>query len=108
MSPAPAAFATPLVSPAPIVTPVAPPPAPPIPSNLAVPQIVSLAHNAGTFKQQMPQVLAELLKQGKINQEWLAAVKMECKVQEIWEMSDDQKNELFEILCNYNLITRMP
>lgn len=95
-------YPPPPVSPAPVAPVI--PLAPPVPTAT----IVSLAHNLATFKPQMPVVLAELVKQGKINQEWLAAVKQSCGVQEIWQLTEEQQAELFETLCQYNLITRMP
>lgn len=53
-------------------------------------------------------VIAELVKQGKIGQDYIAAVKQSCNVQEIWQMNETQIGEWFELLCQHNLINRMP
>lgn len=74
----------------------------------AAPVIVSLSHNLATFKANMPMVIAELVKQGKIGQDYIAAVKQSCNVQEIWQMNETQIGEWFELLCQHNLINRMP
>lgn len=114
--PAPGATATPsappmnpstvgnVAAPASNVVHLPPTPQPSAPAQ----QMVSLAHNLTTFKAQMPLVLAKLVQEGKINQDYIASVKQGCGVQEIWQMNDQQQGEFFEILCQYNLITRMP
>ncbi len=94
----------PVASPAPAVT--ATPSALPAPSAMTA--VVSLAHNVQTFKANMFPVLAELTKQGKINQEYIASLKSYFQVAEIWNINDAQTNELFESLCNSGLLTRMP
>lgn len=101
MSPSTATIAQP--GPAPVI-PLHASTSPPAPAQ----QVVSLAHNLATFKANMPMVIAKLVQDGKINQEYIASVKQSCGVQEIWQLTEAQQAEWFEMLCQYNLITRMP
>ncbi len=95
--------------PVPVVQPpvaALPPQAPVAPAPVTA--VVSLAHNLATFKANQHMVLAELVRQGKINQDYIASLKHYFNVKEIWEINDSQTAELFNVLAEAGLIVRMP
>lgn len=113
---APAIAAQPVVPSAPIQT-VAPittpvPAAPPVALPLAPPplpaqQPVTLAHSVDSFKSDLVRVLTELVKQGKLTQDYINALKNYFKVQEIWQVTEEQTVQMFEQFVSAGLLTRV-
>lgn len=80
-----------------IVTPVAPPP----------PQPVTSAHTMQTFIEQFVPTLAALVEAGKLTPEYIAALKNYFKVEQIYQITDVQKGELFNTFCQGGLLTKV-
>lgn len=107
VSPAPVAVAIPLVPPmaAPsTATSVARPTAPPIPS---IPAIPTTAHSLETFRAKMVETMAFLVAQGKLSNEYIQSLKEYFKVEQIWQVNDQQAAEMFETFCNAGLLTKV-
>lgn len=90
-------------------TPVAPfTPAPTMAAPVAPPpQPVTFAHSVDTFKAQLIPTLAELVKQGKLTNEYVQSLKAHYKVDEIWKLNDAQSTEMFNMFCQHGLLTRV-
>lgn len=73
------------VSPAPVV--VAPPP--PMPT-------MGMVHTLQTFKANFTQVLAQLVNEKKINQDYINTLKTYFGVEQIWECNETQIEQMFE------------
>jgi hypothetical protein len=78
--------------------PAIPPPAP---------QPVTLAHSLDTFKTNFELTLAELVKQGKITQQYITELLTFFKVPQLWDLNDDQKAAIFEQFAQYGFIQKV-
>lgn len=111
-SPAPAQTQQPVAAPVAPVTPVNPAPvveqapvaAPTPPQN---PPLTQGGHTFDSFKQNMPMVITDLINQGKINQDYVNQLKSHFGVTEIWNVSDEQKLEMFNAFVQYNFIQKV-
>jgi hypothetical protein len=67
------------------------------------------AHTLETFKGNIVNVLANLVKDGKITQEYVEALKVHFEVAELWQVFGDESKveELFVNFCNMGLITNV-
>lgn len=81
---------------------VAPAQLAPIPMN----QSVSLVHSAQTFRANMVGVLAELVKQGKVNQAYIGQLCGHFGVEYIHQVNDEQAAHLFETFVQAGLIQK--
>lgn len=88
-------------TPTPYQTPaiVAPPPLPPL-------DVTTAMHTAVTFKQHLVQVLADLVNQGKLTPEYIAALNRHFGVDQIYQVNEQQASELFEQLVGGGLLKK--
>lgn len=96
-SPAPAADVIPMVAPTAPSTVTSVPPMPP--TMLA-------AHTPETFKANLVSILANLVKEGRLTQEYIRSLQNYFKVDNIWQVSDEQAVEMFNDFVKYNLIIK--
>lgn len=68
---------------------------------------VASAHTLQTFREQLVPVLGQLTESGKINQEYVAAVKRHFGVDQIWNVNDAQLAEMFNTFCEAGFLTRV-
>ncbi len=87
-------------------TPVAPPPPAPAPPPIPTQQ-VTLAHSSATFRANMIPVMAHLVREAKLTPEYVQALKHYFKVDEIWLVSDQQAEEMFDGFVKAGLLTRV-
>ncbi len=76
------------------------PVAPPLPT-------MNSGHTVTTFIQNFPLILAGLITEGKVNQEYVNSLKTHFKVDQIWMINDAQKAEVFESFAQHGLITKV-
>jgi hypothetical protein len=106
--------------PPPLVTPVVapvvaePPPPPPIvvtpppPVNVApMPLPTAMAHSVATFKGNLVGTLARLVSEGRLTQAYVSQLKNYFKVENIWEVNDQQAAEMYENFVIAGLIERV-
>lgn len=79
---------------------------PPLPA-MSTQQPVALAHSFATFKANMVAVLAELVKQGKLTQEYINQLREYFQVENIWQISDTQAQMMFDNFCSLGLIQKV-
>lgn len=88
----------------PLAAPIAPAaPVLPVPAAIPVPQS---GHTLETFKDQMIIVIANLVEEGKLTQEYVNQLKGHFGVDDLWALSDDQKEEMFNSFASHGLIQR--
>ena len=101
--------AAPVVAPTPtapsVVAPVAPVVAP-TPTALPLPNTQG-GHTVETFTANFPMVLAGLITEGKLSQEYVNTLKTHFAVAEICDVNDAQKAEMFESFVQHNLIIKV-
>lgn len=85
---------SPTVSPAPVASTVVPPP-------------VTSAHSIETFKAQLVPTLAGLVNQGKLTNEYIQSLKSYFKVEQIWEVNEQQLAEMYKQFCDAGLIAQV-
>ena len=93
----------------PVVEPIAPvipfpaqAPAPPV----IDPKAVSLVHSLETFKASMVAVCAKLVMERKLTPEYVEGLKKHFNVQQLWDLNEEQKGQMFETFVQYNLVTK--
>lgn len=82
----------------PAVQPVAPIPPPPQPTT---------AHTFETFRAKMNETLALLVSQGKLTPDYLNQLKQYFQVEQIWQISETQALEMFEMFCKAQILTKV-
>lgn len=82
-------------------------PAPTMAAPPATPPPVTFAHSVDTFRAQLIPTLAELVKQGKLNNEYIQSLKAHYKVDEIWKLNAEQIGEMFNMFCTHGLLTKV-
>jgi hypothetical protein len=98
--------AAPMVD-APVVTPTAAQPAA-VPSiNPPMPSMQTGGHTLSTFTANFPLVIASLITEKKITQEWVNELKGHFGVAEIWMINDEQKSQVFDLLVQHGLVVRV-
>ncbi len=104
------------VQPLEVVTPVLAPVQPPLavvapaqPVVAPTPPVMSSAngHTLDTFKTNFPMILASLITEKKITQEYVEQLKAYFNVTQIWDVSDAQKGEMFENFASCGFITKV-
>lgn len=102
-----------------IVTPVAQPEptlieAPPViasaaqaPTPAPLPQMNHSGHTLDTFKTNFPLILANLITEKKIDQNYVNTLKEYFGVTEIWMVNDEQKAMMFDQFVNYGFVQRI-
>lgn len=89
---------------APVQTPAA---QPALPSAApALPQMQS-GHTLESFKNQFAMIIANLITQGKLTQDYVNTLKAHFGVAEIWQASDDQKAACFNEFVNCGLVQKV-
>lgn len=78
-------------------------PTPTIPASVA--PVIS-AHTFQTFKEHLVATLGRLVTEGKLTQEYVNQLKTYFKVEQIWQVNDEQCNEMFENFAANGLITK--
>lgn len=69
-------------------------------------QTVSLVHTFETFKKNLIPTLGELVKQGKLTQEYLGILQNHFQVDQIWKVNDEQLNQIFENFVQGGLLQK--
>jgi len=64
-------------------------------------------HTLDSFKQNFPMVLASLISEGKVTQDYINQLKTYFNVPEIWNISDEQKKEMFESFVQFGFIQKV-
>jgi hypothetical protein len=96
------------VQPTPVAQPVAPVVSPLRQDSPVMPQPnMAPAHTVETFQANMPLVIAGLVKEGKLTQEYINAVLRHCNVTQLWEMNDVQVGQFFDMLVANKLIIKV-
>lgn len=97
-SPAPVATVT-EVAPVEVATPIVP----------AMPTLPAMnnGHTVETFTANFPMVIAGLIQENKIGQDWINSLNAHFGVTEIHTISDEQKAGVFDVLVQQNLITKV-
>lgn len=85
--------------PASIPQPVAPPPLPPQP--------VTFAHTKETFREQLIPTLAKLTEIGKLTEAYITQLKGHFGVDQIWKLTPEQTDTMFESFVQHGLLTRI-
>jgi len=90
------------VTPVVVETPVAPvaPVQPPMPTS-------GNGHSIATFSQNFPMILATLITEGKVTQDYVNQLKEYFNVTEIWNVSEAQKEEIFNSFVQFGFITKV-
>lgn len=73
------------------------------PAPLPVLNVVS-GHTVETFKQNFAMLLSSLINEEKIDQPYVEQLKTHFNVGEIWEINDEQKEQLFTSFVSYGFI----
>lgn len=68
-----------------------------------IPTIQS-GHTLETFKTNFPMILAGLITEGKVTQQYVNTLKEYFKVDQIWNISDEQKGEMFKSFVEWGFI----
>jgi hypothetical protein len=84
---------------APVVEAAAPVTAPPLPA-----MNVGNAHTLESFTKQFPLIVANLISEGKLTQQYLNELKLFYKVDEIWDVNEECKAQIFNQWVEFNLI----
>lgn len=110
-APAPQAPVVPQVTVAPTPTPtpapVAQPVVAPAPQAPALPQMMTGGHSLQTFSDNFPMVLAGLINEKKLTQEWVNSLCSHYGVTEIWTLNNEQKAQVFDLFVQHGLVTRV-
>lgn len=109
---APITPATPAVAIVPEVTqPVAPvveaPPAAVAPMAPPVAPVINGGHTLESFKANMPMVIGTLITDGKLTQDYVNSLKAHFGVTEIWNVTEEQKAEMFETFAAHSIIVKV-
>ena len=88
-----------IVQPAVVVAPVVQA-APPLPT-------MNSGHSVETFKANFPLILGGLITEGKVNQDYINTLKAYFKVDQIWMISEPQKEEMFNSFVQYGIINKV-
>ena len=111
VSPQPPPLTAPVVAAAPpMVHPTVPSiaiPAAPVAPPPPIPAPVTSAHTLQTFIEQFVPTLSHLVNEGKLTPEYVAALKNYFKVEQIYQVNDMQKAEMFETFCKAGLLTKV-
>lgn len=85
----------------PVVTQAAPTPAAPMPT------MQTNGHTLDTFRANFPMVLAALINEKKVSQEYINQLNVHFNVPELWMINDEQKAQLFEQWVSYKFVQRV-
>ena len=83
-----------------VVTPVAP--AAPV-----APPVMNGGHTLESFRANMPMVMGTLITEGKITPEYVEQLKAHFGTQEIWNVTEEQKEEMFHTFVNHSIIVKV-
>ena len=99
------AVAAPVVAPPVVAPPVAAPVvAPPVAAPIAIP---AGGHTLESFKANMPMVIGTLITEGKLGQDYVNTLMAHFGVTEIWNVTDEQKAEMFETFAAHSIIVKV-
>lgn len=107
---APINEATPVVAPVveEVITETEHPPVIAVASPVAPPQPnMGQGHNLDTFITNFPIILGSLISEGKITNDYLAQLREHFKVDQIWNLNDAQKAEMFESFVSFGFIGKV-
>jgi hypothetical protein len=103
VAPVAATPALPVETPTVAVAPTAAPVVAPVP---AMPTMQS-GHSLETFTAQFPLIIATLITEGKITQEYVNELKKYFGVAEIWMINDEQKGQVFASFVEYGFVKKV-
>jgi hypothetical protein len=117
----PAPPAPTVATPGPVASPFGPPPSLQIVPQPATPaavpaatlpslppqQPVTLTHSFATFRANLVAVLAELVKQSKLTQEYIRQLQEYFKVEHLWQVNDEQAKMMFDNFVQGGLLQRV-
>lgn len=75
--------------------------------NIPIPNTQKPAHDFASFKATLIPTLAGLVKDGKLTQEYIQSLKTYFKVNEIWQVNDEQLSVMFDEFANAGLVTKV-
>jgi hypothetical protein len=93
---APAIVTPPVVAP-PVVT----------PPTIAMPMMNNGGHTVDSFRANFAMIIATLVTEGKVTQEYLNQLKDYFKTTEIWMLNDEQKAQVFEAFIGYGFVKKV-
>lgn len=64
-------------------------------------------HTVETFSQNFPMILGQLLTNGTVTNEYLETLKNYFKVDQIWNINEEQKKEMFNSFVEYGFIQKV-
>lgn len=102
-------FVAPIAPPQAVIAPIVVVPVEPV-IIPAAPQIgVKPAHSLHTFKNNLTELLAQFINEGKINQDYVASLCDYFKIKDIWNVlaSERQCVELFDVFVKAGFVTRI-
>lgn len=91
----------------PEVAPVTSVKSPSAPQMIPQPNYKQSGHTIETFKINFPVILGNLISEGKVTQEYVNQLKGYFGVNEIWNINDAQKLEMFNSFVNYGFIQKV-
>ena len=68
---------------------------------------VATGHSVETFKQNFPMILSQLITEGKINQDYVNQLASHFGVSAIYELNDEQKEQLFISFVQFGFIQKV-
>ena len=77
--------------------------------NITIPPGVRSAHSLITFKNNLTSILAQLINENKITQEYIAQLQEYFEVKHIWSITDTESQaiELFDLFVNHGFLTKV-
>lgn len=94
---APPVVEAPVAIPAAVVAPVAPP--------VVLPTVSG--HSVQSFKDNMAMTIGTLITEGKLTQDYVNTLKAHFGVEEIWNVSEAQKEEMFTTFVSHGIISQV-
>ena len=95
----------PIVTPPVVAVPAASRVEPAAKGPVSIAPIIS-AHTPQTFRENLVATLSRLVSEGKLTQAYIQSLKDYFQVEQIWQVSEAQSNEMFEQFCLNGLLVR--
>ena len=79
----------------------------PIVAPAPTPQLSGSGHTIETFSAGFPMILANLITEGKVTQDYVNELKTYFNAKEIWELTPEQKTEVFNSFVGFGFIQKV-